>query len=74
MPVLLALTTTACVGKPAPQPQLTLPPQPQRQELKEPKTMQDIADQLNYYEHLVQEWEAWGERVTNIVEKGQAAP
>lgn len=34
---------------------------PQRQELAEPKDMKDIAAILNYYEHLVEEWEEWGE-------------
>ena len=73
MPVLLVLTTTACVSNKA-EKQIVLPPEPQRAELKDPETMQDIATLLNYYEHLVQEWEAWGERVKNIVNKGQVEP
>ena len=46
---------------------VTLPPKPHRQELKEPESIQDIANLLNYYEHLVQEWETWGDSVETIV-------
>jgi hypothetical protein len=28
--------------------------------------MADVAKVLNYYEHLVQEWEAWGATVEKI--------
>ena len=47
---------------------ITLPPKPQRRELKESESMQDIANILNYYEHLVQEWEEWADTVTKIIE------
>lgn len=40
---------------------------PQRQELKAPESVKDLADILNYYEHLVQEWEVWGDTVETIV-------
>ena len=40
---------------------------PQRQELKAPESVNDLADILNYYEHLVQEWEVWGDTVETIV-------
>jgi len=46
---------------------VTLPPKPQRRELEEPESIQDIANVLNYYEHLVQEWETWGDSVEKIV-------
>ena len=46
---------------------ITLPPKPQRRELKEAESIQDIANILNYYEHLVQEWETWGDSVETIV-------
>ena len=45
-----------------------LPPRPQRQELTNPKTLNDYAQMLNYYEHLVQEWEHWGDTVLLMVE------
>ena len=44
-----------------------LPPKPQRKEIQAPKDLQDYAQLLNYYEHLVQEWEAWGELVEKMV-------
>ena len=46
---------------------ITLPPKPQRRELKQAESIQDIANILNYYEHLVQEWETWGDSVETIV-------
>lgn len=46
---------------------IILPPKPQRRELKEAESIQDIANILNYYEHLVQEWETWGDSVETIV-------
>ena len=54
-----------------------LNPKPQRKEMPEIKTMTDVATVLNYYEHLVQEWELWGEDTTRIIElsnKGVAEP
>ena len=44
-----------------------LPPRPQRQEI-EPTDFGEKSAlyMLTYYEHLVQEWEAWGESVANI--------
>ena len=44
-----------------------LPPKPQRKELQDPQTIQDYAQVLNYYEHLVEEWEAWGTVVEEMV-------
>ena len=46
-----------------------LPPKPQRQEMPEAKTMADIATVLNYYEHLVQEWESWGDKAEKLISK-----
>ena len=46
-----------------------LPPRPQRQELTTPESLKDYAQILNYYEHLVQQWEQWGDTVTLMVEK-----
>lgn len=45
-----------------------LPPKPQRKELQAPQTLKDYAEIINYYEHLVQEWEAWGNTVTLMVD------
>ena len=47
--------------------EIILPPKPQRQELKAPQDLKEVADLLNYYEHLVQEWESWGDTVTTIL-------
>ena len=49
--------------------EITLPPKPQRQELKAPQDLKDVAELLNYYEHLVEEWEVWGETVTILTEE-----
>lgn len=48
---------------------IELPPKPQRQELKEPADLKDLAELLNYYEHLVQEYEVWADTVTKIIEE-----
>jgi hypothetical protein len=66
--LLLALTITGCATKPAEEPAMVLPPKPQRSEQNIPETLRDYALLLSYYEHLVQEWEAWGETVTDMVE------
>ena len=41
-----------------------LPPKPERQELEAPQSLKDCAEIINYYECLVEEWEAWGETVS----------
>ena len=43
----------------------TLPPKPERQLLVVPEkvTLKECAEIINYYEHLVQEWEEWGDTV-----------
>lgn len=65
---LLVLTMTACVSKSEVHSEIILPPMPERTEQKEPETMQDIANLLNYYEHLIQKWELWGAIVSKMVE------
>ena len=65
--VLLPLITLGCKTTKVEERDITLPPKPHRQELKEPESIQDIANLLNYYEHLVQEWENWGDSVETIV-------
>jgi hypothetical protein len=64
---LLTLTIQSCASKP--ETEIILPPQPQRRELPEVKTMADAATTLNYYEHLVQEWEAWGAKAESLISK-----
>jgi hypothetical protein len=76
LPVLFTLTTTACVSKPV-QKEIILPPKPERQEQKEPTNLKEIAALLNYYEHLVQQWETWGditERMVQISNEGMVEP
>ena len=65
--VLLPLITLGCKTTKVEERDITLPPKPHRRELKEPESLQDIANILNYYEHLVQEWETWGDSVETIV-------
>lgn len=48
--------------------EIILPPKPQREILEAPKDLQDTAELLNYYEHLVELWEAWGERVEKLID------
>lgn len=67
--LLLALTMTSCKSKPKNDKQKVLPPFPQRQELAPIETTADLVEALNYYEHLVQEWEAWGETAQTIIEE-----
>ncbi len=62
---LLTLTITSCASKPAP---VELPPKPQRQEQRTPESIRDYANLIVYYESLVQEWEAWGELASEIIE------
>lgn len=47
--------------------QIVLPPKPEREELPQVQTLKDIAGVITYYEHLVEEWEVWGDTVTTIV-------
>ena len=65
--LLSILITLGCKTPNVEERDITLPPKPQRRELKESESIQDIANILNYYEHLVQEWETWGESVETIV-------
>lgn len=64
---LLLATISGCRTVPKSE-TVTLPPFPERQEIAEPKTVKDMSNILNYYEHLVEEWELWGETVSNLVE------
>ena len=44
-----------------------LPPKPQRKTLQAPQELKDYAEIINYYEHLVREWEVWGDTVTQCL-------
>lgn len=55
---------TGCVTKP--KNKIVFPPKPQREQIPEIQTLEDCAYVINYYEHLVQEWEAWGVNVEEI--------
>ena len=64
MPLIITGCKTTKVEK-----EIILPPKPQRQELKAPQDLKDLADILNYYEHLVEEWEEWSKSVDAILEE-----
>ena len=61
------LIMTGCRTTKTEEQKIELPPKPQRQELKMPESVKDYAQIINYYEHLVQEWEQWSECVEAIV-------
>lgn len=65
--ILLPLITTGCRTTKV-EKEIILPPKPQRQELQAPQDLKDLADILNYYEHLVQQWEQWGDSVSKLIE------
>ena len=66
--ILLPLTMQGCrtdrIEK-----EIELPPKPERVEQKEPESLSDLADLLNYYEHLVQDWENWGDRAEKLIKE-----
>lgn len=47
---------------------IELPPEPERKEIETPRNYKEAAQVINYYEHLVQEWEEWGDTVSLMVE------
>ena len=65
---LLLLTIQGCKTTKV-QNEIELPPKPQRVEQKEPETLSDLADLLNYYEHLVELWENWGDRAEKLIKE-----
>ncbi len=65
--ILLPLTIQGCKTTKV-EKEIILPPKPQRQELKAPQDLKELADTLNYYEHLVQQWENWGDSVSKLIE------
>jgi len=59
------LTITGCASKP--KKEITLPPKPERSEIKQPETLREYAAIIVYYEYLVQEWELWGRTAEELV-------
>lgn len=57
---------TGCVTKPKPN-NILLPPKPERQEIQTPTNLKEMCEVLIYYEYLVQEWEAWGDAVSELI-------
>ena len=68
MLILLLLTIQGCKTTKV-EKEIELPPKPERVEQKEPETLSDLADLLNYYEHLVQDWENWGDRAEKLIKQ-----
>ena len=66
--ILLLLTIQGCRTTKV-EKEIILPPKPQREEKEAPKDLKEIAELLNYYEHLVQQWEEWGDTVTILTEE-----
>ena len=64
--ILLPLTIQGCKTTKV-EKEIILPPKPQRQELKAPQDLKDVAELLNYYEHLVEQWEQWSKSVDAIL-------
>ena len=64
--ILLPLTIQGCKTTEI-EKEIILPPKPQRQELKAPQDLKDLAELLNYYEHLVELWEEWSKSVDAIL-------
>ena len=62
--ILLLLTTAGCATKN----KIVLPPKPEREELPEVTSAKDLVEVIVYYEYLVQEWEEWGDTVSELVE------
>ena len=66
--ILLLLTIQGCKTTKV-EKEIELPPKPQRIEQKEPETLSDLADLLNYYEHLVEQWENWADCAEKLIKQ-----
>lgn len=66
MPTLLILTISGCRTTKEIE-KIELPPKPLREEMEAPKDLKGVTELLNYYEHLVELWENWGECVEAIL-------
>jgi len=69
--ILFVLIMSACVtNKEIITVKYVLPPIPQREELPQltqNPTAEDYLLIINYYEHLVQQWELWGNNVNKLL-------
>lgn len=63
--LLSPIITASC--KSTPKKEIVLPPKPQRQELEMPTELADYALIIVYYDCLVDEWEAWGKTVSDMI-------
>lgn len=62
--ILLSLIISGCCTNS----EIILPQAPERQAIESPKSVQDLAEILAYYEQLIQEWEQWATAVKQIIE------
>lgn len=63
---------TSCVTKPKTNYEIVLPPKPIHPEMNEnPQSVKELGELVNTYDSLVKEWEAWGDRVTSMIEGTQ---
>lgn len=67
MPILSVLIISGCRTTKEIEKEIILPPKPQREEIEAPKDLKGVAELLNYYEHKLEEWEAWGDSVDAIL-------
>lgn len=66
MPILLTLIISGCKTTKEIE-KIELPPKPVREEMETPTDLKGVAELLNYYEHLLELWENWGERAEAIL-------
>ena len=63
---------TSCVTKPKSSHEIVLPPKPVHPEMNEnPSSVKELGEIINTYDSLIKEWEAWGDKVTKIVEESK---
>ena len=67
---LLCLITTSCATNKV-QRKVYLKQRPEREELPEIRSVKDCAVALNYYEHLVQKWELWGNQTIETLQSAE---
>lgn len=68
MPILFLIITAGCKTTKV-EYVIILPPKPAREEIKNPTSVAECAEVINYYNSLVKQWEAWGETVEKTLQK-----